>query len=72
MDPREPFGSLGFHRIRFCSRPASALDDCIALRHVMGFLAARLGIGLVDLHRQFAVRFEEPTSVAQVHTLLDE
>ena len=50
----------------------SALDDCIALRHVMGFLAARLGLGLVDLHRQFAVRFDEPASLAQVHTLLDD
>ena len=56
----------------FALASPSALDDCIALRHVMGFLAARLGIGLVDLHRQFAVRFEEPTSVAQVHTLLDD
>jgi hypothetical protein len=50
----------------------SALDDCICLQRVMGFLSARLGLGLVDLHRLFAVRFDEPASVAQVHTLLDE
>ena len=50
--------------------PSSALDDCIALSHVMGFLAARLGIGLVELHRRFAVRFDEHASVAQVEALL--
>ena len=50
----------------------SAFDDCIALRHVMGFLAARLDIGLVELHRPFAVRFDEPASVAQIHTLLED
>ena len=50
----------------------SALDDCICLQRVMGFLSARLGLGLVDLHRLFAVRFDEPASVAQVRTLLDE
>ena len=50
----------------------SALDDCIALRHVMEFLAARLGIGLVELHRRFAVCFDEPSSIAQVRTLLDD
>jgi hypothetical protein len=38
----------------------------------MGFLAARLGIGLVELHRQFAVRFDEPASIAQVQSLLDD
>ena len=50
----------------------SALDDCIALRHVMEFLAARLGMGLVELHRRFAVRFDEPGSIAQVLTLIDD
>ena len=50
----------------------SALDDCIALRHVMEFLAARLGMSLVELHRLFAVRFDEPSSIAQVLTLLDD
>ena len=52
--------------------PSSALDDCIALRHVMSFLAARLDISLVELHRQFAVRFDAPSSVAQIHTLLED
>ena len=50
----------------------TALDDCIALRHVMEFLAARLGVGLVGLHRRFAVRFDEPSSIAQVLTLIDD
>ena len=49
----------------------TALDDCVCLQRVMGFLSARLGLGLVDLHRLFAMRFDEPLSVAQVQTLLD-
>ena len=47
-----------------------ALDDCVALRHVMDFLAARLGICVVDLHRQFAVRIDEPASVSQIQSIL--
>ena len=50
----------------------SALDECIALRHVMDFLAACLGNGLVELHRSFAVCFDEPGSIAQVLTPLDD
>ena len=50
----------------------SALDDCRALRHVMEFLSARLGIGLVELHRRFAVCFDEPANIAQVQTLLED
>jgi hypothetical protein len=49
-----------------------ALDDCIALRHVMGFLSARLSVGLVDLHRKFAVLFDERASVAQICSLLED
>ena len=49
-----------------------ALDDCIALRHVMGYLAARLAVGLVDLLRRFAVRFDELASVAQICALLED
>jgi hypothetical protein len=49
-----------------------ALDDCIALRHVMGLLAARLAVGLVALHRKFAVRFDERASVAQICSLLED
>ena len=56
----------------FVLASSSALDDCIALRHVMGFLATRLDIGVVELHRQFAVRFDAPTSVAQIHTLFED
>ena len=31
-----------------------AVDDCVALRHVMSFVAARLGVRLSDLHRRFS------------------
>ncbi len=51
---------------------ALALDDCIALRHVMSFVAARLGMGVVDLHRHFAVSLDEPASVAQIRSLMDD
>jgi hypothetical protein len=37
---------------------------------VMGYLAARLAVGLVDLLRRFAVRFHELASVAQICSLL--
>ena len=49
-----------------------ALDDCIALRHVMSYVAARLGVRLSDLHRHFTVGLSEPDSSAQVHALLDD
>jgi hypothetical protein len=38
----------------------------------MGYLAARLAVGLVDLHRKFAVRFDERASVAQICSLLED
>ena len=56
--------------IRFFRQPA--LDDCIALRNVMSFIAARLDVGLVDLLRRFAVCLDEPASIAQVHALLGD
>lgn len=49
-----------------------ALDDCRSLRLVMGFLCARLSISLVELHRRFAVSFDEAASVAQLQSLLDD
>ena len=51
---------------------ALALDDCIALRHVMSFVAARLGVGVVDLHRYFADCVDEPASVALIRSLMDD
>ena len=67
-----PFGPRSALALSLSQRlQNSALDDCSALSHVMGFLAARLGIGLVELHRRFAVRFDEQNSVAQVHALLE-
>ena len=65
-----PFGPRPHSPCRFRRLRNSALDDCIALQHVMGFLAARLGVSLVYLHRRFAVRFDEQASVAQVEALL--
>ena len=62
-----PMGPLAFVPL-----VPQALDDCIALRHVMGFLSARLSVGLIDLHRQFAVRFDERASVAQICSLLED
>ena len=53
MEPVEAWAPSIEYVFVFAS--SSALDDCIALRHVMGFLAARLDIGLVELHRQFEV-----------------
>ena len=66
MNPVEAWACIVYV---FVFASPSALDDCIALRHVMAFLAARLDISLVELHREFAVRFEEPTSVAQVQLI---
>ena len=50
-------------------RAHRALDDCIALRGVMECLAARLGIGLLDMLRPFAVRLDAVASMAQVSVL---
>ena len=46
-------------------------DDCIALRGVMECLAARLGIGLLDMLRPFAVRLDAVASMAQVSVLCE-
>ena len=55
-----------------CCFRHSALDDCIALRNVMSYIAARLDVGLVDLLRRLAVSLDEPASIAQVHALLGD
>ena len=47
-----------------------ALDDCIALRHVMSSVATRLGVQLSDLQRIFAVSLREADSYAQIHAML--
>ena len=46
-------------------------DDCIALRGVMECLAARLGIGLLEMLRPFAVRLDSVASMAQVSVLCE-
>ena len=48
---------------------AAEQDDCIALRSVMECLAARLGIGLLDMLKPFAVRLDAVASMAQVSVL---
>ena len=67
-----PYGALIF--LLLCRRNfrQPALDDCVALRHVMSFIVARLDVGLVDLLRRFAVSLDEPVSIAQVHALLGD
>ena len=46
-------------------------DDCIALRGVMECLAARLGMGLLEMLRPFAVRLDSVASMAQVSVLCE-
>ena len=46
-------------------------DDCIALRGVMECLAARLGMGLLEMLRPFAVRLDAVASMAQVSVLCE-
>ena len=46
-------------------------DDCIALRGVMECLAARLGMGLLEMGRPFAVRVDAGASLAQVSVLCE-
>ena len=44
---------------------AAEQDDCIALMHVMECLAARLGIGLLEMLKPFSVRLDAVASLAQ-------
>ena len=50
---------------------AADQDDCIALRGVMECLAARLGMGLWQMLRPFAVRLDVVASMAQVSVLCE-
>ena len=50
---------------------AAEQDDCIALRGVMECLAARLGMGLLEMLRPFAVRLDSVASMAQVSVLCE-
>ena len=53
-------------------RAHRALDDCIALRHVMHSVASRLGCSTTGLLRPFAVQWDEHTSSAQVAALIED
>lgn len=50
---------------------AAHQDDCIALRGVMECLAGRLGMGLLQMLRPFAVRLDAVASMAQVSVLCE-
>ena len=52
-------------------RAHRALDDCLALRGVLECVAARFGVGLVELLRPFAVRLDVAASLAQVSVLCE-
>ena len=53
-------------------RAHRALDDCIALRHVVHSVASRLGCSVTDLLRPFAARWDEQASTAQVAALIED
>ena len=53
-------------------RAHRALDDCIALRHVMHSVASRLSCSIIDLLRPFAVQWDEPVSAVQVAALFED
>ena len=65
-----PSGSPLF--VRFNPNTTLALDDCIALRYVMTCLAAQLDIGVVSLHRLFAVSIDESASIAHIRSLMED
>ena len=52
-------------------RAHRALDDCVALRGVMECLAARSGVGLLELLRPFAVQLDAVASMAHVSVLCE-
>ncbi len=52
-------------------RAHRALDDCVCLRGVMEYAAARLGKNMLELMMPFAVKLDAPASAAQVYVLLD-
>ena len=51
-------------------RAHRALDDCIALRHVVHSVANRLDCSVTCLLSKFALQWDEPSSMAQVAALL--
>ncbi len=53
-------------------RAHRALDDCIALRHVVNSAASRLGCSIADLLCPFAARCDEQTSTAQIVALVED
>ena len=83
LDVLRALGAEGFggcYKLQCMSRTACsanglrahrALDDCVALRGVMECLAARLGIGLLEMLRPFAVRLDAVGSLAQVSVLCE-
>ena len=50
---------------------AAEQDDYVALRAVMECLAARLGMGLLQMLRPFTVRLDAVASMAQVSVLCE-
>ena len=52
-------------------RAHRALDDCYVLRAVTMQVAARLGLSLWGLLRNFAVELDPDASMAQVSVLLE-
>lgn len=53
-------------------RAHRALDDSVALRHVVHGVASRLGCSVTDLLRLFAARWDEQASTAQVAALIED
>ena len=50
---------------------AAEQDDCIARRGVMECIAARLGMGLLQMLKPFEVRLDAVASMAQVSVLCE-
>ena len=46
-----------------------ALDDCFALRSVIGTVAAQLGVSVCDLVRPFSVKMDADTTVFNLSCL---
>ena len=51
-------------------RAHRALDDAIALRGVVKFMAESLGVSTPNLLRRFVCEIDMPTSVAQLYSVL--
>ena len=47
-------------------RAHRALDDCVALRHVMHDVAFKLDCSVTDLLRKFAYQWDEQASLPQI------